>query len=99
MKTFRRIIAREWLWFLALAAFGFLLLPPMFLVVAGLLGAYVDTGMITDYYRSLASFSMRSEDIVWGLLPYAIVLLSRSIIWSASVLRHSANDRTGHRVQ
>jgi hypothetical protein len=83
----KRIIAKEWLIFIAGFSFGILILPPIVILFLGGLGGAWSLENFENVYKAL--FDKRDFAIAWLIVfaPYLFIQIGRATAWSVKQLK------------
>ena len=85
MAEFKKIVAREWLYFFGSFIFGLLILPVIF-------SLFGDDNYLNDFYGSLFDENDWIYVLIFSLIPYIILQIIRSLIWSIKTLKKRSED-------
>ena len=82
LPTNKKIIAREWIYYLTFFTFGLFIMPLIIIIIRG-----GDFSMYGRFFEEI--FDGREWPALWSMVigPYITFLIVRPIIWSLKVLR------------
>ena len=81
MRVNKRIIAREWLYFLALFIIGLIIVPNILYLMLG------EKATLNEFYDGLVDKNDALGGWAFVFAPYIITQIIRSIIWSINTLQ------------